>query len=81
MKFTLIDRGKAPAPPTRATTGRVKESDRLVAALVPGRVARVEPAEGESLRGLKASITRAAARTGQKVRAWDHDGALYVELA
>ncbi len=80
MKWSMINHDRVPRP-GKSTTGKSRESDRLVAELVEGKVAKVELGDGESLRGLKASITRAGNRAGRKVHSWDHDGVLYVELA
>ena len=81
MKYTLIDADKAPAKPPKTLSRMAKETHGLVGALVSGKVARVEPSEGESVRGLKESITRAAKRMDKNVRTWDHDGVVYAELS
>jgi len=81
VKWTLVDRDRAPRPTRPGTTRKARSYDRVIADLRIGKVARIEPEDGGSLRGLRASVTRAAGRAGQKVRVWDHDGTLYVELA
>jgi hypothetical protein len=62
-------------------TSRAKASRALVQSLKPGKAARVEPNEGEALRGLKVSITRAAKALSIPVSVVSHDGVLYVQLS
>ena len=79
MKYSLIDRSKAPAPKAKpAATAAL--FDELVNSLTPGMAARVELSSKETPRGVKASITRAAKRAGPRVRSWDVDGRVYAEL-
>ena len=79
VKYSLIDRNKAPEPKTKAV-GTTGQFDELVASLVPGKAARVEPQGKETPRGIKVSISRAAKRAGRRVRSWDVDGKVYAEL-
>ena len=79
MKYSLIDRGKAPQPKAKPASAAAL-FDGLVASLVPGKAARVEPTGKGTPRGLKASITRAAERAGRRVRSRDADGKVYAEL-
>ena len=39
------------------------------------------PDDGQTMRGLKASMSRAAKRKGTKITSWDVDGTLYIKLA
>ena len=80
MKFTVIDRSKAPEPPRPGASKNVAVYDRLVAALEPGKVARIEPDPNETPRGIKTSLARAAKRAGRQLRSWDHGNVVYVEL-
>ena len=80
MKYSLIDRGKAPDPKTATANKSAELYNELVASLVPGKAARVELSGKETPRGVKASITRAAKRAGRTVRSWDVDGKVYAEL-
>ena len=80
VKYSLIDRGKAPEPKTANANTTARLFDELVHSLTPGKAARVEPTGKETPRGLKASITRAAKRTGKTVRSWDVDGKVDTEL-
>ena len=80
MKYQLIDRSKAPDP-RNPTSKAARQFEELVDALAPGKVARVEPQGTETVRGVKAAITRAAKRRGRPVRSWGADGKVYAELA
>ncbi len=80
MKFSLIDRSKAPDPKSASTNKNADVFNELVTSLVPGKVARVELTGKETPRGVKASITRAGKRMSKTVRSWDVDGKVYAEL-
>ena len=80
MKWTQVDQSRAPRPSRQGGTRRSVAFDRLVEGLVDGKVARIELEEGDTLRGLRASITRAAGRYGVRVQVWEHEGDLYAAL-
>jgi len=80
LKFAVIDRSKAPEPPRPGVSKNVAVYDQLVASLVPGRVARIEPDPNETPRGIKTSIARAAQRAGRRVRSWGQGNVVYAEL-
>ncbi len=80
MKPSLIDRATAPEPKTANANTTARLFDELVHSLTPGKATRVEPTGKETPRGLTASITRAAKRTGKTVRSWDVEGKVYTEL-
>ena len=80
MKFTVIDRSRAPEPPRPGVSKNVAVYDQLVASLVPGKVARIEPDPNETPRGIKTSLSRAAQRAGLRVRSWDSGSAVFAEL-
>ena len=81
MKYSLIDRSKAPNPQARTTNKRTQLTNEIVGSLVPGKVAKVELTGNETIRGTKAAITRAAKRLGRNIRTWDSNGVVYAELA
>ena len=81
MRYTMIDADKAPAKPPKTLSRMARETHAIVASLTPGKVARIEPSDGETVRGVKASVTRAAKRMNKTVRTWDHDGLVYAELS
>lgn len=76
----FINESEAPAAP-KAMTRAAQESLAMLNQLTKGKVARIEPSEGQSVRGLKSSISRVATNNKIKVSQWDVDGVLYVKLA
>ncbi|MCA9858937.1 MAG: hypothetical protein KC438_04405 [Thermomicrobiales bacterium] len=75
----IISENEAPAAP-KAMTRAAQESLAILNQLSKGKVARIEPGEGQSIRGLKSSISRVATNNKLKVTQWDVDGVLYVKL-
>ena len=80
MKYTLIDREKAPTESIQTTSERRRQSEQIVSALVPGKAAKIELGPKDTARGVKASLTRAAKRQSRQVRSWDINGVVYAEL-
>ncbi len=81
MKYTLIDRDKAPTQDTKtAPSERRRQSELIVSALVPGKAAKIDLGPKDTARGVKASLTRAAKRQERPVRSWDINGVVYAEL-
>lgn len=80
LKYEMIAADQAPARPAGPMNARARAVQSLIGALEPGRVAQVEPEGSETVRGTKASISRAAKNAGRTVAVWDSDGAVYVEL-
>jgi hypothetical protein len=80
MKYDIINEKDAPAAPAKATKSQA-EALSIVGQLKKGSVARVEPDEGQTIRGLRANLTRAAKSAGTKIQTWDVDQVLYVKLA
>jgi hypothetical protein len=81
MKYTLIDSEDAPFRPSGPLTKRTAMVHSMIAGLVPGKAAKVELETGETARGAKASITRAAKTLNKNVTVWDSDGVVYAQLA
>ena len=80
MKYTLIDRERAPTESIQTTSERRRQSEQIVSALVPGKAAKIELGPKDTARGVKASLTRAAKRQNRQVRSWDINGVVYAEL-
>lgn len=81
MKYTLIDREHIPPQSAERTmTDRRRQSEQVVAELVPGKAARIELGPKDTARGVKASLTRAAKRQHREIRSWEIDGVVYAEL-
>ena len=64
----------------KTQNNRIKASRALVSSLVAGKAAKVVPDDGESVKGLRVSITRAAKALEVPVIVTVADGALYVQL-
>lgn len=79
MKYTFIDRAEAPARAPERARRQVEGMDKLIAALEPGKVARIEMAENEKPRGVADQVYKTASRSGIVVDVWDVAGVLYVE--
>jgi hypothetical protein len=80
MKYTLIDREKAPTESIQTTSERRRQSEQIISVLVPGKAAKIELGPKDTARGVKASLTRAAKRQNRPVRSWDINGVVYAEL-
>lgn len=81
MKYTLIDREKAPKEAFKsAPSERRRKSEQIVTDLIPGKAAKIELGPKDTARGVKASLTRAAKRQSRQVRSWDINGVVYAEL-
>lgn len=81
MKYTLIDREKAPSQdPESPPSERRRQSEQIVSALVSGKAAKIDLGPKDTPRGVKASLTRAAKRQNRSVRSWDINGVVYAEL-
>lgn len=79
-KVQIISENEAPTPP-KAMTRTAQESLAILNQLSKGKVAKIEPGDGQSMRGLKSSLSRVASNNKMKITQWDVDGVLYVKLA
>jgi hypothetical protein len=79
MQYQIINEKDAPDPPAKKSDAAI-EADNIVKQLAKGKVAKVEPAEGQTLRGLRVGLGRAAKEAGVKIQTWDAEGVLYVKL-
>lgn len=79
-RFEIVDLKEAPPAP-KAMTKTAQESLNILQQLTRGKVAKVHPDQGQSIRGLKASLSRVAKNNGIKIEMWDVEGILYVKLA
>lgn len=80
MDGSYIESSKAPRPGKKPTTKRGEVSQRLVAGLTTGKVLRVQPEAGQTVRGVKVSLSRAAKNLGRTIETWDIEGIVYAEL-
>ena len=79
MKYEFVDAKGAPAPPPKKRN-TAREAERIVTQLSQGKVAQIEPDEGQTLRGMHVWLSRAANAAGKKTQTWEADGMLYVKL-
>ena len=80
MKYEIINEKDAPAAPAPMTKG-MRESSAILDQLKKGSVAAITPDDGQTVRGIKASMSRAAKRQGLKVSVYEVDGVVYVRPA
>ncbi|MDP9365638.1 MAG: hypothetical protein M3Q10_15690 [Chloroflexota bacterium] len=81
MNYTVIAREEAPARGPERNRRRVQGMEALVAALEPGKVARIELADEEKPRAVTEQLFKTATRAGKLVDVWEVDGVLYAEIA
>ena len=80
MNYEIINEKDAPAARAPMTKG-MRESVAILDRLKKGSVAAITPDEGQSTRGIKASMSRAAKRQGVRLTVYDVDGLVYVRTA
>ncbi len=80
MRYEIIDEKDAPKPP-KAVSKSAREVLELINSLKPGKVARVSPQEGQTVRGVKTSISRVASNNQKKIEVWSIDETVYIKLA
>ena len=81
MQYTLIDSSEAPARMPRRARRRHPEIEELIAALEPGKVARITVPKGTKGRSVGYRIMQTAARRRKMIDVWEVGGVLYAELA
>jgi hypothetical protein len=79
MRFEIIDAKDAPAPPMKKSKA-AEEAESVIKQLGKGKVAQLEPDDGQTMRGLRVALGRAAKGAGIKLQTWSHSGYLYVKL-
>lgn len=79
MKVEIINEKDAPAAPAKKSAAAI-EAESIVKQLGKGKVAKIEPDDGQTIRGLRVALGRAAKGAGVKLQTWDVDGLLYVTL-
>jgi hypothetical protein len=78
--WTNIKESDLPTRP-KATTKTMQMSLDVVSSLKAGVAAQVELEEGESARGIKGSLRKAAKALGVEVELADHNNMVFVRLA
>jgi hypothetical protein len=79
VRYEFIDAKDAPAPPVKQSSA-AEEAEGILRQLGKGKVAQVEPDEGQTIRGLRGALGRAAKASGVKLQTWAVDNVLYVKL-
>ncbi len=79
MRVEYIKESEAPKPPKPLSKAAAAALE-VLTTLKNGQVAKVTPTDDQTIRGLKASFTRAAKGQKLKVQTWNVEGdpALYV---
>jgi hypothetical protein len=80
MDFQLIDESSAPKPP-KAQSKKASDTVAMLKQLKPGKVLKVAPEEGQSLRGLRSGITRIGRNNEINLVTWQDNTHAYVRLA
>ena len=80
VKFELANEDEVPQPIKAPTTKRMRVSHEIISSLKPGKVAVIQLGPSDTMKGTKASLTRAANRFGLAIDLWDRDGVVYVKL-
>ena len=81
MNYTVIPSQEAPARAPERARRRIQGMEELVAALEPGKVARIELSDDEKARVVTEQLFKTATRSGKLVDVWEVGGVLYAELA
>ncbi|MCO5200374.1 MAG: hypothetical protein M9925_01525 [Chloroflexi bacterium] len=82
-EFTVIKDSDAPRPArqTGRLAARMREYEKYIDAVPPGKVGRLTPSRGETARGIALRISRAAKRQGKSSNTWVVDGTVYFSLS
>lgn len=78
-EFSVIKESEAPRP-ARQNPGlavRMREYEAFVRDVAPGKVGRLTPSAGESVRAVNLRISRAGTRIGKPVNTWIADGSVF----
>src|SRR5690242_13340989 len=79
VKYEIINENDAPTTPAKKSDVAI-EAEAIVKQLGKGKGAKIEPDEGQTIRGLRVALARAAKGAGVKLQPWDAAGFLYVKL-
>jgi hypothetical protein len=80
--FSVIKDSEAPHP-TRQTgrlATRMREYEKYIENVTPGKVGKLTPSRGETARGVALRISRAGKRTNKTVSTWVVDGVVYFNV-
>jgi hypothetical protein len=82
-EFAVLKDSDAPRPArqTGRLAVRMLEYEQFIDQVPAGKAGRLQPARGESARGLALRISRAANRKGKSIHTWVVDGVVYFSPA
>lgn len=78
-EFTVIKETEAPRPArqTGRLAARMREYEKYLESVSPGKAGKLVPARGESPRGIALRVSRAGKRMNKTVNTWVTDGVVY----
>lgn len=81
-EFTVIKESDAPRPSRQSgrLASRMREYEKYVEGVPPGKVGKLTPSRGETARGLSLRISRAARRTNRSINTWMLDDVVYFSI-
>lgn len=81
-EFSVIKESEAPSPvrQPRSLAARMRLYEQYVADVAPGKVGKLTPSGGESLRAVALRVSRAAKRRGRTIQTWIADDAVYFSV-
>lgn len=81
-EFSVIKETEAPRPArqTGRLAARMREYEKYLDSLGPGKAGKLVPGKGESARGIALRVSRAAKRTNRTANTWVADGVVYFTL-
>jgi hypothetical protein len=82
-EFTVVKETEAPRPSrqTGRLAARMREYERYVESVGPGKVGKLVPNRGETSRGIALRISRAAKRANKTLNTWVVEDTVYFTVA
>ncbi len=82
-EFAVIKDSEAPRPArqTGRLAARMREYEKFIDAVGPGKVGKLSPAKGETPRGIALRVSRAAKRANKSAETWVVDGTVYFKIS
>lgn len=72
-KITQVNDADAPAPPYKPQGKMAKQSHDILAGLTKGKTTTIELEDGESIQGMRTSLTRIANKADTKIQMWANE--------
>lgn len=82
-EFTVIKESEAPRPSRQSgrLASRMREYEKYVEGVQPGKVGKLTPSGGETPRGIALRVSRAGKRMNKSIETWVHDEAVYFKVS